>query len=271
MLEKLQAFLGQVSVPVLASVVTSAVVSLSSFLVGSRFAKERSDRAAMRQLYQGIRQELVELKEAIDRGSPKRWTDYPTIHDRYTPPLATMDRSGRLAMLPSRLATGLLELEKESLSAEWTFRDWLKDTAIEPIKSIFNNRVRNPTSSLSGRSYASQSIASWALDGPGATEKLIARLETEELGFGLDTALERNRSHTLFAYAETVAEGSQADLVRAVSDSLFADPTGRETAARLQAVAVKLEAQIKLMTKRISEPQPFWRTVGRAFLDIGDR
>ena len=268
-METVRSFLSQISLPVLVSAVTSAVVSLGSFLVGSRFAKERSDRGALRQLYQELRQNLVEMREAIERGRPKRWEEYPTSHDRYMPPIATLEHSGRLALIPEPLGRRLLDMEKRTLSAEWPYRKWLSETAVPTITSRFNNTVRNPTSSISGRPYSNLSIGKLGLHGVKDIEKMIDRIQSEKLGWGLDMALEKSRSHVLFAYEETMADGSIADLIRAVVSIVDSDADGRELRSKLLEIERELASEIKKLTARVNEPQPFWETIGRAFAELG--
>lgn len=259
------------SLAVLVSAVTSALIGLASFLVGSRFAKERADRSALRQLYQDLRLELVELREAIERGRPRRWEDYPTSHSRYMPSIAAMEHSGRLAMMPENISKRLLSLEKDALSAEWPYRKWLSDSAIPAVTSLFNERVRSPTSSLSGRSYSSHRVSKIGLQGFPDIEKTISDIESQSLGFGLGTALDKGGSHQLYAYPETVVEGTQGDLIRAVAVVICEDETGRALRTQLLAIEQKLNAEIAILTRRVGEPQPFWESVRKAFLEVSAR
>lgn len=270
-MEAFRNLMSQVSLAVIVSAITSAVISFASFLIGSRFAKERSDRGTLRQLYQDLRLEMVELREAIERGRPKRWEDHPTSHSRYMPPLITMEHSGRLALIPGALATRLLAVEKEALSAEWAYREWLSKTAIPAVTTLFNERVRGPTSSVSGKSYSSHTVSSIGLHGFPDIEKTISRIEVENLGFGLETALDKNRTHQLYAYPDTVVDGTQGELIRAVAAMLSDDEVGRALRQPLLAIEQKLTAEIATLTRRIGEPQPFWESVRRAFLEVGAR
>lgn len=263
--------MSQVSLAVVVSAITSAVVGLASFLIGSRFAKERSDRGTLRQLYQDLRLEMVELREAIERGRPKRWEDHPTSHNRYMPPLVTMEHSGRLALIPAALAKRLLALENEALAAEWAYRKWLSETAIPAVTSLFNERVRSPTSSQSGKSYSSHTVSKIGLHGFPDIEETISRIEAKSLGFGLETAIDKNKTHHLYAYADTMAEGTQGDLIRAVAAMIQDDEVGQAVRRPLLAIEKKLNDEIVNLTQRVREPQPFWESVRRAFGDVSGR
>ena len=269
-METFRNLLSQVSLAVFVSAVTSAVIGLASFLVGSRLAKERSDRGTLRQLYQDLRLEMIELRDAIERGRPRRWEDHPMSHDRYMPPLVTMEHSGRLALIPASLAARLLALEKDALLAEWHYRNWLSESAIPAVTSLFNERVRNPTSSRSGRSYSSHTVGRIGLHGFPDIEKTVSQIEAEGLGFGLETALDKNRTQLLYAYPDIVIEGTQGDLIRAVA-AIFGDQAGQALRSPLLAIEQRLNTEIAALTRRVGEPQPFWESVRTAFLELGAR
>jgi len=268
-MEMVRSFLSQISLPMLVSAVTSAVVSLGSFLVGSRFAKERSDRAALRQLYQELRQDLVEFREAIERGRPKRWEEYPANHNRYMPPIATLEHTGRLALIPESLGKRLLDLEKRALSAEWPYRKWLSETIVPTITSRFRDAVRSPWSSISGEPYSGLSIGMLGLHGVEDVEKMIDRIQSKKLGWGIDIAIEKSRQQMLFAYEDTMTNGTMADLIRSVVSVVDSDTDGRVLRSKLRAIERELAGEIKKLTARVNEPQPFWETIGRAFAELG--
>jgi hypothetical protein len=139
------------------------------------------------------------------------------------------------------------------------------------VTSLFNERVRSPTSSLSGRRYSSHTVSKIGLQGFPDIEKTISDIASESLGFGLETALDKSRSHPLYAYPETVVEGTQGDLIRAVAVVIFEDEIGRALRTRLLAIEQKLNTEIAILTQRVGEPQPFWESVRKAFLEVGAR
>ncbi|MDP3378980.1 MAG: hypothetical protein Q8S53_11495, partial [Brevundimonas sp.] len=122
---------------------------------------------------------------------------------------------------------------------------------------------------ISGRPYSSLSIGKLGLHGIKDVEKLIDRIQSEKLGWGLDMALEKNRSHVLFAYEETMADGSVADLIRAVVSIVDSNADGPELRSKLVGIERELAVEIKKLTARVNEPQPFWETIGRAFAELG--
>jgi hypothetical protein len=57
----------------------SLVISLIGFVIGMRVAKERADRAMLRELYQEIYVHVRDMRDAAKGANPKDWSDYKLV------------------------------------------------------------------------------------------------------------------------------------------------------------------------------------------------
>src|SRR5689334_3936767 len=100
---------------VLVSAITSALVSMLTFVVSVRVSKDQGDRAPLRAVYQRLFEHFRELREAIRSGRPKTWGDYPLKGNHYVPPFSAMQISGEANLLPPQLALRCDTVERETL------------------------------------------------------------------------------------------------------------------------------------------------------------
>ncbi|SRR5258707_39997 len=108
---------GTITSTVVVSALTSAAVSVITFVIGVRVSKDQGDRPMLRTIYETLFQHFRGLREAIRKGQPRLWRDFPLEGDRYTPPFAKMNLTGEASLIPDALARRCDKTEREALIA----------------------------------------------------------------------------------------------------------------------------------------------------------
>ena len=79
---------------VVTSILTSAIVSLFTFVLGLKSGKNQADRAFLQGLYKQLYAHFVELEAGIKENRPKKWEDYKSIQQgnitQFYPPVKEM-------------------------------------------------------------------------------------------------------------------------------------------------------------------------------------
>ena len=174
-----------------------------------------------------------------------------------------MELNGRASVLPNDLFEALKEAEVCAVNAGSRLIHLAGEVALPHIRSLMGEHVRSPTSSLSGRSYRSVRVIDIIL------EPVAFRASTfdSQLGLGIETALERSRTHTLYAYPETVVEGTIEELVAAVADCADLKALS-EVKTEVVSARAKLAEACSLLKARIREPHPLYESIDETIGDI---
>ena len=101
---------------IIASAITSIIVSLFTFILGLKSGKNQADRALLQDLYKRLYSHFSELETGLKEKRPKRWTDYQCIKEsniiRYYPVVREMERTGDILHVNDKIARQALELGK---------------------------------------------------------------------------------------------------------------------------------------------------------------
>lgn len=132
---------GSITATVAVSALTSAIVSLTTFVIGVRLSKDQGDRPVLRALYQRLFEHFSELRAAIQDGQPKAWSSFPHKNNEFVPPFRAMQQSGEVNLLPPGLAQECERAEREALSAGSLLKRWLQESYV-PNGSRLSHRSR---------------------------------------------------------------------------------------------------------------------------------
>lgn len=203
-------FLGQqITVALVVSLVVQGVISILVFAAGIRVAKERSDRAALRTIYNSLFEHFKDLRDRMQKADPKRWRDYKMERGGPMPPMRDLDRNGDINVLPAALGQELLRIEQEALAAGERFHHALENDVAPKLTDFIAARVKTATLlvNTSGGYIAFTPSSALAAD-----EKYIsavsARLgnETPRLGVGMRNSKQQIETKTI--KSENLVEGT---------------------------------------------------------------
>ena len=268
---------------VVTSILTSAIVSLFTFVLGLKSGKNQADRAFLQGLYKQLYAHFVELEAGIKENRPKKWEDYKSIQQgnitQFYPPVKEMQRTGDILYLKKRIADQAIQLELDCLGYRWNldelcvkvhehlvrcpelFKDVLVDESYDkknnPLKKIGTS---NPTNCRTYRNFTYGVLLN--------KEKLIAQLNERDVSdsaYALDFAMKGNppkREFILYPGSLAVDNETFANSIAEYANSEF-DSAGVE-----KELLKRIEKIKKKMAKRAKNPTGFWETFVGAFIDI---
>jgi len=196
----------QIAPAIILSSAVGIFLTVSGFVIGMRVAKERADRAPLRQLYQDLYAHFREIKDAAERGRPREWGDYKLKGDQHMPLVRSMEHDGSLNLLPQRLSRQFLDAEKRALKSSHDFRKVVREELTPLVKSIVERHVTKASEVISGRPYRSFSIGMMALK-MKLDADLSQQLSNANVGVGIEMAMDRGHSHQLYVYPEKLKSG----------------------------------------------------------------
>lgn len=239
-----------ITVTAVVSGIVGAFTGTLAFAVGARSQKNVADRPLLRQNYQTLFEHFTALETQLAKGQPLTWGSFKVIRDEYCPLVREMEIDGRSNLLPTPLFETLKDTERKAVIAGSRLAHAIEEHAIPAMRSVMS-RVRDPTSSRSGRRYRQFLIAAVVLD----PSQLRGAEFGPELGLGMETSLTGGKSFNYFAYPETVVENSFAELVSdlvALGDLPELAEIKVEVAAAREAVSAARAA----LEVRIRDPHP---------------
>lgn len=250
------------------------LVTALSYLLGVRITKERADRALLRTTYTELYNHFRDMKEALDSGRPKTWSDYEKEHRRYWPVARDMERNGTLNLLPSRLVDHILQAEKDALLELFQFYDHLEKQLIPEIKSYIESRLCNLRKPVAGEKYVEVHIDALCLYSDTDLNNLLCRLRENVDGFSVEFAMKHGKTDAIYIFPDEIGttEKPLAEFLQEIVDTINNDPKACENAASMRKVAQNLTSVMEILAKRIREPHPLWETLCGIKLELlGDK
>ncbi|MCP3732576.1 hypothetical protein M9978_19310 [Sphingomonas sp. MG17] len=258
----------KLTLTVIVSAVTSGLISILTFIIGVRMAKDQGDRAAVRQIYQRLFEHFRGIDAAIGDGKPKSWADFPLKGNQYTPPCKQMHSDGEANLLPPALMAQCETLETDALTAGGRYRHWVRETYIPALKALVAERTGGKGGSITGKAYRELSAFELGLMSGEDVLGLSTELEAENLGVGLQVAVERGRHEMLYLYPEHLDGANVGTLLEAARALASADPQGQALSDGLRALRPRLAVLLGRLKARIRDPHPLHESILRAFRDV---
>lgn len=255
-----------ITVTIIVSAVTSGIVSIGTFVVGVRMAKDQGDRAALRQIYQRLFEHFRAIDDAIGDQKPKGWNDFPLKGDRYVPVFGQMQVDGEANLMPPLLIEQCEKLEIDALTAGGRYRQWVRETYIPALKALMSERAAS-SSAITMRSYRQLSAHELGLMSVEEIHNLAADLETRMLGVGVQVAVERGKHDVLHIYPDHLTNGNIRELLIDAAALVSADAKGRELAKAVHALRPRLATHLAKLKVRIRDPHPLYESILRSFRD----
>ncbi|MGI8611533.1 MAG: hypothetical protein ACR2KH_04580 [Sphingomicrobium sp.] len=252
---------------VIVSAITSGIISIATFVIGVRMAKDQGDRGALRQVYQRLFEHFRLLRDAIRDGQPKAWPDFPRKGDRYVPLFRQMQGDGEANMLPDNLIAECEAIETAALIAGGRYRQWVRDKYIPRLRALISERALEKTGSITGRTYRELSAAELGLMTSEERKRHADELERNELGLGIQVATDRGKHDVLYVYPDTLQSATIAQLLEEISLLRSEDPDGSQLVADVQALLPRLESMLAGLRKRIRDPHPLYESILHSFRD----
>lgn len=253
---------------VLLSISASGSVGLLAFIFGVRVGKENADRKILRETYQKIYSHLGILMESTDSGFPKVYSDFQLQGDKYLPLIRSMDIDGSIHILPRPIANELLSAEQDILVTGWHYRKLIQDQLAPLAKGIFEASVSNPAKAIEKRPLRRVRIGLMMLQDQNFLHEINENIAAENHGLGLELATERGRTEQLYAYPDTMREGTIQtlldDLARMIGE--HQEATGR--IAEIKRCRDRVARLKESISSRISDPHPLWETLFRGLADL---
>jgi hypothetical protein len=245
--------------------VGSIIISLIGFIIGMRVAKDRADRAVLRELYQDIYAQFRDIHDQSMSGKPKRWSDYPLVASRYVPKVMALEKDGRIGMLPDRLGKALLQLEQDALVAASNFYSAVTDETLRAqIASTFDLRVDSPRRMLNGRAYVSYNLAELASKG---TSNFRSR-DDLTLGYGFMIPCLEKPGDQFYIYPEQMRVGNVDELFEQIAADIKGNERLQSAITVLATIQVRTRSVLMVLASRIKDPNPFWETLTQALPDL---
>ena len=269
---------------IIASVITSVVVSMFTFILGLKSGKNQADRALLQELYKHLYAHFSELETGLKEKRPKRWIDYKGIKDgcytRYYPVVREMERTGDILHIKNKIARQAVKIESDCLC----YKDRVDELCLKVHEHIihspelFNGELidvtHNRNSANSWKIVETQNIKNCKTYMNMSYELL---LDKERLVKALDS---RDSDDNMYALAFcmrgnpperqlTVYPNALADdnVVFAERISEFAQKT-MDCASDEKELLNRIEKIKGILAKRAKEPTGFWETVAGAFADV---
>jgi hypothetical protein len=265
---EVSAALGTTTLTVIVSVITSGIISIATFIIGVRMAKDQGDRGALRQIYQRLFEHFLVLRDAIQEGQPKAWPDFPRKGNQYVPLFRQMQSDGEANMLPTRLMAECEAMETDALTAGGRYRQWVQNKYIPRLRALVAERTLERTGSITGRTYRELSASNLGLMALDERIRLAHQLESNELGLGLQLATERAKHDVQHVYADTLKNGTIAQLLEEIASVRSSDQDGSQLVARVHALSPRLESMLLRLRARIRDPHPLYESIVRSFRDV---
>lgn len=257
-----------ITLTVVVSTVTSAVISLATFMVGVRLAKDQGDRAVLREIYQRLFEHFRSLRDSIEARDPKTWQDFALRHERSMPPFRKMTESGEANLLPDVLKRECENLEVEALRAGSVYKHWVDQTYGPELQTIVSTHTLGRASSITGRTYRQISVCELPLMSLGNIAELVEALEKNNHGLGIEFSTERGRTNMKHLYADKIENVTIADILTQARNLAHETDIGRKATQDVQGAFPQLEAILKKLTARIRDPHPLRESIVRALQDI---
>ncbi len=261
-------FFGSLPWQIIVSVLASAALGFSGFVIGVRAGKGNTDRNALREHYKLIFSHFRKLAEAIDKGLPKQWEDFTRTSDGYAPLIREMGQNGSIHALPRSLAKKLDEAEKSILHAGWEWKKFADDTLIENLKNVFAKHVTNLDMTASPARYRPLRITKIALmDDSEIAEFIRSYHDEKDVGFHLEIAFEKSKTITLNAHPNKMNNSDIPSLVTELHSVIKKSDKAKEQIRKLVEKKNAVLVLKEIVANRINDPHPFWQTVSQAFRD----
>lgn len=268
---------------VVTSILTSAVVSLFTFVLGLKSGKNQADRAFLQELYKKLYAHFSELEIGLKEKHPKRWEDYERVDKGNTicfyPPVRKMEKTGDILYLQNRIAKQASQLEIDCLCYESNVDDLCKkihkflvqhqelykgelidetyDKQRNPMKKV---KTSNPDGCKTYRNFSYGTLAD-----KEKVVKLLNERDSVEEKYSLSFYMRGNPPEREFI----ICPGSLA-----VDNDIFATKVSEYANNELNSVAVekdllkRITKLKKKLAKRAKNPTGFWETFAGAFIDI---
>lgn len=262
---------------ILTSFITSATVSLITFILGLRAGKNQSDRQSLKDRYRRLAVHFEDIASGIRHGRPREWGDYPVNHRarRFDTPVKQMLSDGSLLDMPSSLVQQMEDVEKDALAYGWRYQQaadvaWnaakntVQQQAVVPLKET--DCSLTPLSSQQiPRRWIEVSFFELLSDGVEMASKHLS--DDPELGVVL-VYYSRDRRRCEIRLGPGVVTGNVTDLLRdiwAVSSSV---PEFRKVLQDKPSILRRVERLQRKLANRARDPHPFWETLVGAWLDL---
>ena len=243
------------------------ILSFLGFVIGIRAGKNNRDRAYLREIYQKLFNHLRVLKESIENGTPKQWESYRNKDHKEVPLIHGLEQDGTLNALPDRIGKQLIDVEKSTLFNNWHWRELISGKIAGEIRYTFLNCVDGGTIYLQGVAYREIRLSKIMMMGDHEFESFFAKLENDQVGFGLNLEMLENRSDIIYAYRSTLNSGTLSALANKIRSESLSTSEAVALVDKNRQQIQELEKLIKVISKRIKEPHPFWSSIKQALRD----
>jgi hypothetical protein len=249
------------------SAITSAIVSLLTFVISVRISKDQGDRPVLRDLYQRLYEHFSELRRAIDDGQSKDWSHFPIKNKEFVPPFRAMQQSGEANLLPPELAQECETVELEAIRAGSRLKGWLEKTYIPDIRGYLTVLVPSGRKAIERRTYRALSASELSSFDEVGFRRFVEEIESQHLGIGVEFATERGRTDMWYIFPEYVPEGNWASFLEEAWRRGHVSPEAAQLHTELKAAAANLDRVIAALKARIRDPHPLMESVRRSLSD----
>jgi hypothetical protein len=258
---------GSIPATVAVSAITSAIVSVVTFVIGVRLSKDQGDRPVLRALYQRLYEHFSEMRRAIEDGQPKAWSSFPQKNNEFLPPFRAMQQSGEANLLPPELGQECEKVEREALAAGSRLKRWLEETYIPDIRGYLTVLVPAGKKAIERRTYRPLRASQLSSFNEEGFQGFVVEIERQQLGDGVEFATERERTDTWFLFSEYVPEGNWASVLKEAWRRGQDSAEAAQLHTDLKVAAADLDRLIAALKARIRDPHPLMESVRRSLSD----
>ncbi|MGB3319603.1 MAG: hypothetical protein WA978_09785 [Sphingopyxis granuli] len=259
---------GSFSATLVVSAVTSAVVSIATFIIGVRMAKDQGDRAVARDIYQRLFSHFEDLKRSIDDGAPKSWEAFPLVDNKFMPVFRKMQRTGECHLLPPKILADCEAIETALLAAGLSYRKWIVATYGPALSRLATDLTGGRTESIFGRPSVDLSAGRLALLEARDQDAIVARLQERDQGIQLAIPTEQPLHQRSSVYPEHLEFQSLALFLKRATELRSADPEGSKLVAEIRMLDVRLISLLARLRRRIRDPHPLHESIIHAMADL---
>lgn len=267
---------------VLISILSSLLVSLTTFILGLRAGKNQIDRPKLKELYRNLSVHFREIEDKLRINMPKQWLNYEFKHTLtsgyYSPLVVRMRKDGTLLEIKPKLAKSLAKCEIDCLNYGGKHQrflekvrelaiDILKEYAINPLtgqeydiktKEFVNGKPYKTTSNYFGVFFDKEKI-----------NELCNKLNSDpELALRFEIIREGNKFYSLTIHEGALKDISLCDYVELVYNRVSVLNEIYDILNERNILLKRTDKFNRKIENRVREPHTFIETITMAFTDI---
>jgi hypothetical protein len=252
---------------------------LFTFILGLRAGKDQTDRVQLKEYYRVLAAHFDSILNSIKEGTPKDWASFDSVNTKLgskpMPLVRIMKKEGKLIEINPKLAKKAEEYELELLKFGWIYNNTyckkIEDEAISLLKKYTKGKIIEEKNNVYSGEKKETSSFTTTLCEIMLIKELVERYKTiftRNKNLGLCLKNEKVHNFRIYIYQEDLASISITEFLDILHERTLNLAGADEILKKRNDLIIKTEKLLLKLRKRTRDPNPFWETMGKAFLDI---